>query len=81
MLPVFAQRARLPRCEAACVHPHVKAQCVPCLDARTPRAEFLKVAGRTGLGFIVMGLIGFFVKLVLCVRRCTHFASNGRQLD
>ena len=61
----------------ACVHPHVKAQCVPCLDARTPRAEFLKVAGRTGLGFIVMGLIGFFVKLVLCVHRRTLIHEHG----
>ncbi|XP_024370844.1 protein transport protein Sec61 subunit gamma-1 [Physcomitrium patens] len=28
------------------------------------RKEFSKVAIRTGLGFIVMGFIGFFVKLI-----------------
>lgn len=31
------------------------------------RAELLQIAKRTGLGFIVMGFIGFFVKLILCV--------------
>ena len=29
------------------------------------RKEFSKVALRTGLGFIVMGFVGFFVKLIL----------------
>ncbi|XP_024393173.1 protein transport protein Sec61 subunit gamma-1 [Physcomitrium patens] len=28
------------------------------------RKEFSKVALRTGLGFLVMGFIGFFVKLI-----------------
>ncbi|KAG0591448.1 hypothetical protein M758_1G173400 [Ceratodon purpureus] len=28
------------------------------------RKEFSKVALRTGLGFVVMGFIGFFVKLI-----------------
>lgn len=27
-------------------------------------AEFTKVAVRTGIGFVVMGFIGFFVKLI-----------------
>ena len=31
------------------------------------RKEFSKVALRTGMGFIVMGFVGFFVKLILCV--------------
>jgi protein transport protein SEC61 subunit gamma-like protein len=30
------------------------------------RKEFSKIALRTGLGFIVMGFVGFFVKLILC---------------
>ena len=50
---------------AACCR---SARCLP--DSKTPkrhRAEFTKVAVRTGLGFIVMGFIGFFVKLILCV--------------
>jgi protein transport protein SEC61 subunit gamma-like protein len=29
------------------------------------RKEFSKIALRTGLGFIVMGFVGFFVKLIL----------------
>jgi protein transport protein SEC61 subunit gamma-like protein len=29
------------------------------------RREFSKIALRTGLGFIVMGFVGFFVKLIL----------------
>ena len=29
------------------------------------RKEFGKVALRTGIGFIVMGFVGFFVKLIL----------------
>ncbi|VAH72521.1 unnamed protein product [Triticum turgidum subsp. durum] len=28
------------------------------------RAEFTKVAARTAIGFIVMGFVGFFVKLI-----------------
>jgi protein transport protein SEC61 subunit gamma-like protein len=28
------------------------------------RKEYLKVASRTALGFLVMGLVGFFVKLI-----------------
>ncbi len=40
------------------------------------RAEFLRIAGRTGLGFVVMGLIGFFVKLVLCVPLLPRSALN-----
>merc|ERR1712216_610156 len=28
------------------------------------RKEFSKIATRTGLGFIVMGFVGFFVKLI-----------------
>ncbi|BBN03947.1 protein transport protein SEC61 subunit gamma and related proteins [Marchantia polymorpha subsp. ruderalis] len=28
------------------------------------RREFTKVAARTALGFVVMGFIGFFVKLI-----------------
>ena len=31
------------------------------------RKEFTKIALRTGLGFVVMGFVGFFVKLILCV--------------
>jgi protein transport protein SEC61 subunit gamma-like protein len=31
------------------------------------KKEFSKVALRTGMGFIVMGFVGFFVKLILCV--------------
>lgn len=31
-------------------------------------AEFLKVLSRTALGFVVMGFIGFFVKLLFIVR-------------
>ena len=31
------------------------------------RKEFSKIATRTGLGFIVMGFVGFFVKLILYV--------------
>ena len=54
-----------------------KAQCTSSPDAQPARAEFLKVAGRTGLGFIVMGLIGFFVKLVLCVHRRTLIHEHG----
>ena len=54
-----------------------KAQCTSRPDAQPARAEFLKVAGRTGLGFIVMGLIGFFVKLVLCVHRRTLIHEHG----
>jgi protein transport protein SEC61 subunit gamma-like protein len=33
------------------------------------RKEFSKIATRTGLGFIVMGFVGFFVKLILYVCR------------
>mgnify|MGYP003924868743 FL=1 len=51
-------------------------------------AEFTKIAMATGLGFLVMGFIGFFVKL-MCVQPCnpstplTHvdpapFYSDGR---
>ena len=36
-------------------------------------AEFLQVALRTGLGFLVMGFIGYFVKLVLCVHAAAQF--------
>ena len=32
---------------------------------KSDRKEFSKVALRTGLGFIVMGFVGFFVKLIL----------------
>jgi protein transport protein SEC61 subunit gamma-like protein len=28
------------------------------------RAEFTKVAARTAIGFVVMGFVGFFVKLI-----------------
>ncbi|KAK9796282.1 hypothetical protein WJX73_003515 [Symbiochloris irregularis] len=28
------------------------------------RREFSKICGRTALGFVVMGFIGFFVKLI-----------------
>jgi hypothetical protein len=45
-----------------------------------PRAEFLRIAGRTGLGFVVMGFIGFFVKLVLCVAAvCAQILITARQ--
>jgi protein transport protein SEC61 subunit gamma and related proteins len=29
-----------------------------------PYAEFTKVATRTAIGFVVMGFVGFFVKLI-----------------
>jgi len=32
------------------------------------RAEFNKITTQTALGFIVMGFIGFFVKLIFIVR-------------
>lgn len=34
------------------------------LAARTRSAEYTKVASRTALGFVVMGFVGFFVKLI-----------------
>jgi hypothetical protein len=36
----------------------------PLLDAS---AEFNKIAGKTALGFILMGFVGFFVKLIFIV--------------
>ena len=33
-----------------------------------PLAEFNKIVLQTALGFVVMGFIGFFVKLVFIVR-------------
>jgi|APGre2960657423_1045063.scaffolds.fasta_scaffold91215_2 hypothetical protein len=40
----------------------------PSSRARVPASEFQRVALRTGFGFIIMGLVGFFVKLILCAR-------------
>jgi hypothetical protein len=42
-------------------------RCVTWLAA----AEFNKITTQTALGFIVMGFIGFFVKLIFIVRSCT----------
>jgi hypothetical protein len=33
--------------------------------------EFWKVCSRTALGFVVMGFIGFFVKLIFIVGTCS----------
>ena len=35
--------------------------------ARSRRAELLTISQRTAIGFLVMGFIGFFVKLILYV--------------
>lgn len=35
---------------------------------KSSHAEFNKICSRTALGFIVMGFIGFFVKLIFIVR-------------
>lgn len=53
-----------------------------------PSAEFMKVCSRTAVGFIVMGFIGFFVKLLFIVsllpasgpqeqRMCTASSAGG----
>ena len=39
----------------------------PSPDLNGGRAEFNKITVRTALGFIVMGFIGFFVKLIFIV--------------
>ncbi len=38
-------------------------------------AEFNKITVRTALGFIVMGFIGFFVKLIFIVSGCVPCAA------
>ena len=38
-------------------------------------AEFNKITVRTALGFIVMGFIGFFVKLIFIVSGCVLCAA------
>ena len=45
------------------------------------RKEFSKIATRTGMGFIVMGFVGFFVKLILyvCHARFLALSSRARQ--
>ena len=37
-----------------------------------PFAEFNKICSRTALGFVVMGFIGFFVKLIFIVSLCAN---------
>lgn len=37
-------------------------------DAAAFPAEYTKICTRTAVGFIVMGFIGFFVKLIFIVR-------------
>ena len=41
------------------------------------KKEFSKVALRTGMGFIVMGFVGFFVKLILCVAVLARSPSSS----
>jgi hypothetical protein len=43
-------------------------------------AEFNKICLRTALGFVVMGFIGFFVKLIFIVRRFSPPASPSSAL-
>jgi hypothetical protein len=54
---------------------HTRAQlllCCPTLKAcwlpRSASAEFWRITWKTALGFVVMGFIGFFVKLIFIVR-------------
>ena len=42
------------------------------------RKEFSKIATRTGLGFIVMGFVGFFVKLILYVSHARFLMISSR---
>ena len=42
------------------------------------RKEFSKIATRTGMGFIVMGFVGFFVKLILYVCHARFLALSSR---
>ena len=42
------------------------------------RKEFSKIATRTGLGFIVMGFVGFFVKLILYVCHARFLMISSR---
>ena len=42
------------------------------------RKEFSKIATRTGMGFIVMGFVGFFVKLILYVCRARFLTISSR---
>ncbi|KAJ9525322.1 hypothetical protein QJQ45_020865 [Haematococcus lacustris] len=41
------------------------------------RKEFWKVCSRTALGFVVMGFIGFFVKLLFIVSVQTHHLTSA----
>ncbi len=43
----------------------------PTSRAITSHTEYLKILGKTALGFIVMGFIGFFVKLLFIVSVCS----------
>lgn len=45
-------------------HPPPRPRLAHALAARTRLAEYTKVASRTALGFVVMGFVGFFVKLI-----------------
>ena len=41
-------------------------------------AEYNKICSRTALGFVVMGFIGFFVKLIFIVRLVLADCTGAR---
>lgn len=81
-----------------CTKPDRKGECLSCGDLAVVcvlnltetasallHAEYLKVCGKTAVGFIVMGFIGFFVKLLFivspsstCTAACALLATVSR---
>lgn len=77
-----------------CTKPDRKGECLSCGDlamvcvlnltetaSALLRAEYLKVCGKTAVGFIVMGFIGFFVKLLFIVSPVLHAWPLARCLQ
>lgn len=54
--------------DGSCPHP-------PLRCSASPPAEFNKICSKTAIGFVVMGFIGFFVKLIFIVSPTTPWGA------
>jgi len=47
------------------------------LHSKPDKREFLKISQAVGVGFLVMGVIGYVVKLSTCLRHLLHLKGKG----